>query len=106
MKFLIVKEFFSGIGSQTQALKNLGVLHKTKISEIDKHAIKSYEAIHGKTENLGNICDIKSIDYTDLLTYSFPCQDLSVAGKQEGIKKGNRSGLLYEVERVLEKITT
>lgn len=35
-------------------------------------------------------------------TYSFPCQDLSVAGKQVGIKEGTRSGLLYEVERLLE----
>ena len=42
------------------------------------------------------------MDYFDLWTYSFPCQDLSQAGKQAGIKEGTRSGLLYEVERLLE----
>ena len=43
---------------------------------------------------------------TYLLTYSFPCTDLSVAGKQAGMKKGSgtRSGLLWEVERILKEI--
>lgn len=55
-----------------------------------------------RTKNLASICDIKKLPCCDLLTYSFPCQDISVAGKQEGIKEGTRSGLLYEVERLLE----
>lgn len=38
----------------------------------------------------------------DLFTYSFPCQDLSVAGKQAGLGKGTRSGLLYECEKIIE----
>ena len=97
-----VGELFAGIGSQTQALKNIGVDHEvTFISEIDKYAVKSYEAIHGEVNNLGDIKEIEKIPYVDLLTYSFPCQDLSVAGKQAGIKKHTRSGLLYEVERLL-----
>jgi DNA (cytosine-5)-methyltransferase 1 len=37
----------------------------------------------------------------DLLTYSFPCQDISISGVQKGIKEGTRSGLLFEVERLL-----
>ena len=39
------------------------------------------------------------------MTYSFPCQDLSLAGKQKGMSKGNntRSGLLWEVERILDE---
>ena len=73
------------------------------ISEIDKFAIKSYEAIHGKVHNFGDISKIEELPYCDLLTYSFPCQDLSVAGKQKGIGKGTRSGLLLEVERLLLK---
>lgn len=98
-----VIELFAGIGSQTQALKNIGVEHEViGISEIDKYAIKSYEAIHGKVNNFGDITKIEKLPYCDLLTYSFPCQDISVAGKQEGIKEGTRSGLLYEVERLLE----
>jgi DNA (cytosine-5)-methyltransferase 1 len=37
------------------------------------------------------------------MTYSFPCQDISISGVQKGIQKGTRSGLLYEVERILTK---
>ncbi|WOO86491.1 DNA (cytosine-5-)-methyltransferase [Mollicutes bacterium LVI A0039] len=70
---------------------------------------KLYEA-HQK---LGNIPDINGLSGKDiisrdvnLLTYSFPCQDLSNAGHRRGMKKGNetRSGLLWQVERVLEEV--
>ncbi|MDC8918437.1 DNA (cytosine-5-)-methyltransferase [Metamycoplasma hyosynoviae] len=37
----------------------------------------------------------------DILTYSFPCQDISQQGLQKGITKTTRSGLLYEIERIL-----
>ena len=95
-------ELFAGIGSQTQALKNIGVPHKVvAISEIDKYAIQSYEAIHGKVNNLGDIRGIEALSDADFWTYSFPCQDISVAGKGAGIKEGTRSGLLFEVERLL-----
>lgn len=98
-----VIELFAGIGSQTQGLKNLGIAHEViGISEIDKYAVKSYEAIHGTVNNFGDITKIEKLPYCDLLTYSFPCQDISVAGKQAGIKEGTRSGLLFEVERLLE----
>ena len=101
-----VFEAFSGYGSQRMALDNLGIEHEVvAISEIDKFAIKSYEAIHGETNNLGDISKIKVEDIPDhdLFTYSFPCQDISVAGKQEGFDKGSgtRSGLLWECERII-----
>ena len=52
--------------------------------------------------------DLEIVDkdkYCYILTYSFPCQDLSVAGKQKGMSKdsGTRSGLLWEVERLLKE---
>ena len=95
-------ELFAGIGSQTQALTNIGIAHKVvAISEIDKYAIQSYEAMHGKANNLGDIRKIGELPDADLWTYSFPCQDISVAGKGAGIKEGTRSGLLFEVERLL-----
>lgn len=95
-------ELFAGIGSQTQALTNIGIAHKVvAISEIDKYAIQSYEAIHGIANNLGDIRKIEVLPDADLWTYSFPCQDISVAGKGAGIKEGTRSGLLFEVERLL-----
>ena len=102
---LRVFEAFAGYGSQSIALRNLGIEYKVvAISEIDKYAIKAYEAIHGPTNNLGDISKINPSDIPDhdLFTYSFPCQDLSVAGKQAGLGKGTRSGLLYECEKVIE----
>ena len=95
-------ELFAGIGSQTQALTNIGIAHRVvAISEIDKYAIQSYEAMHGTANNLGDIRKIEELPDADLWTYSFPCQDISVAGKGAGIKEGTRSGLLFEVERLL-----
>lgn len=102
---LRVFEAFSGYGSQSIALRNLGIEHEVvAISEIDKYAIKAYEAIHGPVLNLGDISkiDVNDIPKHDLFTYSFPCQDLSVAGKQKGLGEGTRSGLLYECEKVIE----
>lgn len=103
---LRVFESFAGYGSQSIALRNIGVEYEVvAISEIDKYAIKAYEAIHGEVNNLGDISKIKVEDIPkhDLFTYSFPCQDISVAGRQEGLKKGEtRSGLLYECERIIE----
>lgn len=102
---LRVFEAFAGYGSQSIALRNLGIEYEVvAISEIDKYAIKAYEAIHGPINNLGDICKIDPSDIPDhdLFTYSFPCQDLSVAGKQAGLGKGTRSGLLYECEKVIE----
>ena len=102
---LRVFEAFAGYGSQSIALRNLGVEYEVvAISEIDKYAIRAYEAIHGPTNNLGDICKINPRDIPDhdLFTYSFPCQDLSVAGKQAGLGKRTRSGLLYECEKIIE----
>lgn len=103
MNKLKIIELFSGIGAQVAALKRLGVDYEVVgISEIDKYAIQSYEAINGPTFNYGDITKIPMLDYADLWTYSFPCQDLSVAGNQKGISEGTRSGLLLHVERLLE----
>lgn len=108
-------ELFAGYGSQAMALKRIGAkFEHYKVIEFDKFAIASYNAVHGTdfhtmditkvhAEDL-NICDTEAFTY--LLTYSFPCTDLSVAGKQAGMKKGSgtRSGLLWEVERILTEI--
>jgi len=100
---LTVNELFSGIGAFRKALINLNIPYEiVGISEIDKFSIQSYEAMYGKTRNYGDISKIERLDYADLWTYGFPCQDISQAGKQAGIVKGKtRSGLLYEVERLL-----
>ena len=104
---LRVFEAFAGVGSQRMALQNIGIEHEVvAISEIDNFAIASYEAIHGKVNNLGDISKLeeKDIPDHDLFTYSFPCQDISLAGKQGGFEKGSgtRSSLLWECNRVIE----
>lgn len=64
------------------------------------------------TNNLVNIQKTKGEDleivdtdkYEYIMTYSFPCQDLSVAGKKQGMSdKSTRSGMLWEVERILKE---
>lgn len=104
---LRVFEAFSGIGAQRKALERLGINHEVvAISEIDKFAIKSYEAVHGKTLNLGDISKLKVEDIPDhdLFTYSFPCQSVSISGLQRGFEEGSgtRSSLLWECKKVIE----
>ena len=103
---LRVVELFSGIGAQAQALENLGHLgldFTSTVCEIDGKAHRSYCAIHGDTPNLGDITKVEHLPECDLLTYSYPCQDLSVAGCRRGMKQGSgtRSSLLWEVGRLL-----
>lgn len=107
-------ELFAGIGAQAKALENLGVnFEHYKIVEFDKYAIKSYNAVHGTDFPVMDITQTKASDleivdtdkYCYIMTYSFPCQDLSVAGLRKGMEKGSgtRSGLLWEVERILDE---
>lgn len=104
MSFKVI-ELFAGIGSPRKALNNLKIDHEiVAFSEIDKYAEESYRAIHNdnKTENMGDITKIKELPASDLLVFGSPCQDISIAGKQQGIQEGTRSGLLLEVLRLLE----
>ncbi len=161
-------ELFAGYGSQSLALKYLGVpFEHYKISEWTVKSIQAYKDIHfnndnmdysrdmsvsqvkqwllGRissdyntpmteqqvnrlseqkvkniynnmqaTHNLGSITKITATDlnivdtdnFTYIMTYSFPCQDLSLAGQRKGMSKENntRSGLLWEVERLLSEM--
>ena len=55
------------------------------------------------TKNYGDISSLKELPYADVLTFSFPCQSISIAGRLEGIKEGEtRSGLVYEIVRLIE----
>lgn len=160
-------ELFAGYGSQSLALKYLGVKFESwKICEWAVKSIQAYKDAHCGTDttdyskdltkaqiidylankgisanynepmtyeqvkrlgedklrtiynniqathNLVNIQQVKGKDleitntdkYCYVMTYSFPCQDLSLAGKQAGMEKGTRSGMLWEVERILDEL--
>lgn len=74
-------------------------LIKSKSKELEK-----YWLANKLSKNLGDISKLEYLEYADFWTYSFPCTDISVSGKQKGIIMGKtRSGLLYEVQRLLEK---
>lgn len=103
---------FSGIGAFEKALDNLDVPYElVNFCEFDKYAVKSYCAIHNVDESK-NLGDITKVDETklskdiDILTYGFPCQDISLAGKQQGLFNDDgsqtRSGLFFEALRIIE----
>lgn len=91
-------ELFAGIGAQAKALQNLQVdFEHYRVVEIDRNAIQSYNAIFNTNFTVSDITKIKATDlgieetekYEYIMTYSFPCQDLSKAGKKQGMKKGS-----------------
>jgi len=113
-------ELFGGIGSQAMALRDIGAdFEHYKLVEFDKYAVSSYNAIHGTSFETADIRNVHGADlgiveretFTYIMTYSFPCTDLSLTGKMQGMSKaeweqGNstHSGLLWEVERILKEL--
>lgn len=76
--------------------------------EFDKYATKAYSLIHNEPEdkNLGDITKVNEKEIADFnwMTWGFPCQDISVAGEQKGVIKGEtRSGLYYDGLRILKE---
>lgn len=100
-----VISLFSGYGTQELALKYLGVDYEMiASSDICPKVNKVYDSLHKSSMgNLGDITKVICLPECDLLTYSFPCQDISIAGKQRGVIAGTRSGLLLDVERLLKE---
>lgn len=107
------------------------MLEKVKMVSLNYSDPISEKSIHSKNEkwvrdvynnivathNLVNIMEVKGSDleivdtdkYEYIMTYSFPCQDLSKAGKRGGLEisqadGGTRSGLLWEVERIITEL--
>ena len=104
---LKVLELFGGIGACSKALERLGIEYEiADYVEIDKYAVKSFNAIHNTNFEPQDICEwSKDID-VDLIMHGSPCQDFSLAGKQAGGVKGSgtRSSLIYETIRIVEKL--
>lgn len=109
-----VLSLFSGIGAFEKALERKGIdFELVNYCEFDKYASKSYSLIHNVSEtmNLGditkvNISELKSYS-ADLITYGFPCQDISNAGKQRGFEYDGqltRSGLFFYASKIIGRV--
>ena len=98
-------DFFSGIGGFRAGLELCGIKCKGHC-EIDKYADRSYRAIYDIKEDEWYGEDITKVKPEELprvniWTGGFPCQDISISGKQVGLD-GNRSGLFFEIIRLLK----
>lgn len=114
-------ELFAGIGAQAKAFERLearGLLPNGfdhhRVCELDKFAVASYNAVHGTGFETSDITKWHAEDlgitdtdkYTYVVFYSFPCTDISQAGRMQGYSRGSntRSGLLWEVERLINEL--
>lgn len=103
-------DLFSGCGGFRYGLKLAGVpIGYEAHSDIDKHANSTYARHYKESEALGDIKSIKPVrgklngHTINLITFGFPCQDLSIAGKGEGFD-GDRSSLFYEATRLIREL--
>lgn len=95
-------DLFCGMGTIRMGMEQAG--HKCVYSvEWDKHKRKIYSIIFGKEPEGADIRAVRHTDIprSDVWCFGFPCQDISVAGKQLGLA-GGRSGLFYEVCGLLQ----
>ena len=105
-KFKIL-ELFGGIGACSKALERLGIDYEiADYVEIDKYAVKSFNAIHNTNFEPQDITKWDKDIKVDLIMHGSPCQDFSLAGKQAGGDKdsGTRSSLMYETIRIVDKL--
>ncbi|WP_053404236.1 DNA cytosine methyltransferase [Persicobacter sp. CCB-QB2] len=101
-------DLFSGCGGFHKALVKAGIpLNTTYFSEVDHDAIGNYQYNFPNAQPLGDIRKISANDIPtkiNLCTFGFPCQDLSLAGGKKGITRKTRSGLFFEVIRLLQEL--
>lgn len=96
-------DLFAGIGGTRLGFQLTGRTKSIFSSEIDKFAIKTYEANYGDTPH-GDITQIdeKDVPDHDILVGGFPCQAFSQAGKKLGFED-TRGTLFFEIARILRE---
>jgi len=96
---------FSGIGGFSLAARWLGGIETVQFVEREPFCQRIL-AKHWPTVPIhDDICTYNpSAGSADIICGGFPCQDISTAGKQAGIKEGTRSGLFYELMRVVRMV--
>jgi len=104
---LRVLSLFSGIGGFELGFEATGRFTTVAQSEIDPYACQVLEK-HWDVPNLGSVTDIKEGDLdgigpVDVVLGGFPCQDISCAGRGDGIE-GGRSGLVFDLMRVVRMV--
>ena len=112
---LKVLSLFSGIGAFERAFCRIGLdWELMNYCEIDRWASLSYSMVNQCDESL-NLRDVRTVtaetvrdQHVDLITYGFPCQDISIAGKQRGFVndsgESTRSGLFFEALRIIKEL--
>jgi len=107
-KRISLLSLYSGIGAFEKSLKNIGLDYKlVNFCEIDNYASLSYSLLHDVPEKL-NLGDITKVDenvlpQVDMITYGFPCQSFSVAGKRLGFEDKRTGNLFFESMRIAKK---
>lgn len=107
MSKLKILELFGGIGACSNALKRLNIdFEIADYVEIDKYAVKSYNAIYNTNFEPQDIRNWDKDIEVDLIMHGSPCQDFSIAGRQAGgdEESGTRSSLMYETVRIVDKL--
>ena len=107
------EEIMKFLSNKTLSADGKSEMSKRYFDEITSKGKRLLYTAFKETRNLGSITDISWKDIPediDMLTYSFPCQDLSLCGFWHGNfsgidrNSGNRSSLLWEIERILFEI--
>lgn len=100
-----IASFFAGVGGIDLGFQQAG-FDVVYANEIDKNAVKTYEANHNiKVDNRDiNVVKSEEIPNFDIMVAGFPCQAFSIAGNRQGFDDEQGRGILFfELERIFKE---
>lgn len=106
--YFLTQKGISADYNQPMTFEQIKRLGETRLRQIYNNIKASRNMVNIQQVRGGELDIVQKEKYTYLMTYSFPCQDLSKAGRQKGMAKGEgtRSGMLWEVERILDECSS